>query len=61
MQTIHFLKSIKNPQLEDYKIRYRYENRFVFLGNREIKASKSRDVEGLSMYVRNADHDWDVE
>ena len=61
MQTIHFLKSIKNPRLEDYNIRYRYKNRFAFLGNGEIKASKSRDVLGLSTYVRSADYEWDVE
>ena len=61
MQTIHFLKSIKNPRLEDYNIRYRYKNRFAFLGNGEIKASKNRDVQGLSTYVRSSDYDWDVE
>ncbi|KAF2430448.1 FAD/NAD(P)-binding domain-containing protein [Tothia fuscella] len=60
-QTIHFLKSIKNPRYEDYNIKYRYKNRFAYLGNGDVKATASRDVLGLSPYVRNSDHDWDVE
>lgn len=61
MQTIHFLKTIKEPRPEDYNIRYRYGNRFAFLGNGEIKANTTGDVKGLSTYVRDHDHDWDVE
>ena len=60
-QTIHFLKTIKEPRLEDYNIRYRYGNRFAFLGNGEVKANTTGDVKGLSTYVRDHDHDWDVE
>ncbi|KAH8906172.1 FAD/NAD(P)-binding domain-containing protein [Coniochaeta sp. PMI_546] len=59
--TIHFLKTIKEPRLEDYNIRYRYGNRFAFLGNGEVKANTTGDVKGLSTYVRDHDHDWDVE
>ncbi|KAB5566951.1 4-hydroxyacetophenone monooxygenase [Coniochaeta sp. 2T2.1] len=59
--TIHFLKTIKEPRLEDYNIRYRYGNRFAFLGNGEVKANTTGDVKGLSTYVRNHDHDWEVE
>ena len=61
MQTIHFLKSIKDPRFEDYEIRYRYKNRFAFLGNGEVKANNTKDVKGLSTYVRNSDHDWSVD
>ena len=33
VQTIHFLKTIKHPRFEDYDIKYRYGNRFAYLGN----------------------------
>ncbi|KAK5169773.1 uncharacterized protein LTR77_005751 [Saxophila tyrrhenica] len=59
--TIHFLKSIKDPRMEDYNIRWRYRNRFAFLGNGDIKATLSQDVRGLSTYMRNSDHEWSVE
>lgn len=59
--TIHFLKSIKEPRYEDYDIHYRYKNRFAFLGNGEVKATASRDVQGLSPYIRDGDHDWYVD
>jgi hypothetical protein len=61
MQTIHFLKSIKDPRFEDYDITYRYKNRFSYLGNGDVKATASRDVAGLSPYIRNSDHDWQVD
>jgi hypothetical protein len=61
MQTIHFLKSIKEPRFEDYNIRYRYKNRFAFLGNGNVKATASKDVLGLAAYVRASDHEWAVE
>lgn len=60
-QTIHFLKTIKEPRYEDYDIRYRYGNRFAFLGNGEIKANTTKDVLGLSTYVRDGDEEWSVE
>lgn len=59
--TIHFLKSIKEPRMEDYNIRWRYKNRFAFLGNGDVKATASRDVAGLSTYMRSSDHEWSVE
>ncbi|PGH26433.1 hypothetical protein AJ80_01931 [Polytolypa hystricis UAMH7299] len=59
--TIHFLKSIKTPRLEDYNIRYRYKNRFAFLGNGEVKHTSTGDVLGLSPYVRSSDHEWSIE
>ncbi|KAI0170094.1 hypothetical protein BJ166DRAFT_608187 [Pestalotiopsis sp. NC0098] len=59
--TIHFLKTIKEPRFEDYNIRYRYGNRFAYLGNGEIKANVTKDVKGLSTYIRNSDHEWSVE
>ncbi|PVH95804.1 FAD/NAD(P)-binding domain-containing protein [Periconia macrospinosa] len=59
--TIHFLKSIKDPRFEDYEFKYRYKNRFAFLGNGDVKATASGDVAGLSPYIRNADHEWHVE
>ncbi|KAL6849718.1 hypothetical protein ACO1O0_009261 [Amphichorda felina] len=59
--TIHFLKSIKDPRFEDYDIRWRYGNRFAFLGDGEVKANKTKDVLGLSTYVRDSDHEWGVE
>ncbi|KIW09237.1 uncharacterized protein PV09_00163 [Verruconis gallopava] len=59
--TIHFLKSIKRPRYEDYNIRYRYKNRFAYLGNGDVKGTASRNVQMLSPYIRNYDHEWDVE
>ncbi|KAF2119710.1 hypothetical protein BDV96DRAFT_610597 [Lophiotrema nucula] len=59
--TIHFLKSIKEPRWEDYDYTYRYKNRFAYLGNGDVKATAARDVLGLSTYIRNSDHEWDVE
>ncbi|KAE9986270.1 hypothetical protein EG328_006273 [Venturia inaequalis] len=59
--TIHFLKTIKDPRFEDYNIRYRYKNRFAYLGNGDVKATASRDILGLSPYIRNSDHDWQVD
>ncbi|RDW77743.1 hypothetical protein BP6252_05796 [Coleophoma cylindrospora] len=59
--TIHFLKTIKDPRLEDYNIRYRYKNRFAFLGNGDVKANLKGEVAGLSPYVRSSDHEWAVE
>ncbi|KAL1888473.1 hypothetical protein Sste5346_009517 [Sporothrix stenoceras] len=59
--TIHFLKTIKSPRFEDYNIRYRYGNRFAYLGNGEVKANVTGDVNGLATYVRNNDEEWDVE
>ena len=59
--TIHFLKTIKEPRYEDYDIRYRYKNRFAFLGNGDVKATASRDVQGLSPYIRDSDHEWYVD
>lgn len=58
--TIHFLKSIKNPRFEDYDIRYRYKNRFAFLGNGDVKATATKDVLGLSTYIRASDDEWEV-
>ncbi|EPE06691.1 4-hydroxyacetophenone monooxygenase [Ophiostoma piceae UAMH 11346] len=59
--TIHFLKTIKQPRYEDYNIRYRHGNRFAYLGNGEVKANVTKDINGLATYVRNTDEDWDVE
>jgi hypothetical protein len=55
------LKSIKRPRYEDYNIRYRYKNRFAYLGNGDVKGTASRDVDLLSPYIRSYDHEWDVE
>jgi hypothetical protein len=60
-QTIHFLKTIKDPRFEDYNIRYRYKNRFAFLGNGEVKAHVKGDVQGLAPYVRDHDHEWSID
>ncbi|KAK5141166.1 hypothetical protein LTR04_002701, partial [Oleoguttula sp. CCFEE 6159] len=49
--TIHFLKSIKEPRFEDYNIRYRYKNRFAFLGNGDVKATAARDVSPRAQHV----------
>ncbi|KAF2737728.1 FAD/NAD(P)-binding domain-containing protein [Polyplosphaeria fusca] len=59
--TIHFLKSIKDPRWEDYDYTYRYKNRFAFLGNGDVKATASKDVLGLSPYIRNSDHEWSID
>ncbi|KAG9244397.1 hypothetical protein BJ878DRAFT_534602 [Calycina marina] len=59
--TIHFLKTIREPRLEDYNIRYKYKNRFAFLGNGEVKAHVTNDYAGLAPYIRNSDHDWVIE
>ncbi|OQV09894.1 hypothetical protein CLAIMM_13971 [Cladophialophora immunda] len=59
--TIHYLKTIKDLRMEDYDVKYRYKNRFAYLGNGTVKASASKDVAGLSPYVRNSDSEWDIE
>ncbi|KAF2790613.1 FAD/NAD(P)-binding domain-containing protein [Melanomma pulvis-pyrius CBS 109.77] len=59
--TIHFLKTIKDPRFEDYDFTYRYKNRFAFLGNGDVKATASRDVLGLSPYIRSSDHEWSID
>lgn len=58
--TVHFLKSLKDPRFEDYDIKYRYKNRFAFLGNGSVKAMSTQDALGLATYVRNSDHDWSI-
>lgn len=45
----------------NFDYRYRYKNRFAFLGNGDIKATVTKDVEGLSAYMRDSDHEWHVE
>lgn len=59
--TMHFLKTIKEPRYEDYDIRYRYKNRFAFLGNGDVKATASRYVQGLSPYIRDSNNEWYVD
>lgn len=49
------------PRYEDYRIKYRYGNRFSYLGNGEVKANMTGDVDGLSTYVRSSDHGWNIE
>lgn len=61
LQSIHFMKTVKDPRYEDYNIRYRRHNRYAFLGNGEVKATAAKDVQGLSTYIRNDDSDWYVE
>lgn len=61
VKTIHFLKTIKDPRMEDYDFKYRYGNRFAFLGNGQVKATATGDVLGLSPYIRNSDHPWCVD
>ncbi|KAJ5629463.1 sterigmatocystin biosynthesis monooxygenase stcW [Penicillium herquei] len=59
--TIHFLKTIRDPRFEDYDIKYRFGNRFAFLGNGDVKATASGDVQGLSTYIRADDQEWTVD
>lgn len=59
--TIHFLKTMKEPRWEDYEYKYRYGNRFAFLGNGDMKATAARDVDGLSRYIRADDSEWFVD
>lgn len=47
--------------MEDYDFKYRYRNRFAFLGDGTVKAMLTKDVNGLAPYVRNADVEWDIE
>lgn len=60
-KTIHYLKTIKEPRAEDYDFKYRYGNRFAFLGNGTVKAMVTKDIDGLSTYVRSSDTAWDIE
>ena len=56
------MKTIKDPRFEDYNIRYKYKNRFAFLGNGEVKANTIKgEVQGLAPYVRNSDHEWSID
>ncbi|KAI1625804.1 hypothetical protein EDD37DRAFT_588822 [Exophiala viscosa] len=59
--TIHFLKTIKDPRIEDYDITYRHKNRFAFLGDGSVKATNTKDIYGLAPYVRGSDHEWSVD
>lgn len=59
--TIHFLKTIRDPRFEDYDIKYRFNNRFAYLGNGDVKATGGNDVRGLSTYIRADDQDWTVD
>jgi hypothetical protein len=52
---------MKEPRYEDYDIKYRYKNRFAFLGNGDMKAHATGDTMGLARYVRATDHDWQVD
>lgn len=61
MQTIYHVKTLMEPRYEDCRIKYRYGNRFAFLGNGEVKANVTGDVKGLSTYMRTSDHEWDIE
>jgi hypothetical protein len=61
LQTIHYLKTIKEPRLQDYEFKYRYGNRFAFLGNGTVKAQVTKDIAGLAPYVRSADTPWEIE
>lgn len=47
--------------MEDYNFKYRHGNRFVFLGNGTVKAMVTKDIDGLSPYVRNSDTEWEIE
>jgi hypothetical protein len=47
--------------MEDYHIKYRYKNRFAFLGNGDVKALTTQDTMGLASYVRSSDYDWTVD
>lgn len=61
LQTIHFLKTLKDPRYEDYNYRYNYKNRFAFLGNGDVKHTASKNVVGLAPYIRSADTEWCVD
>lgn len=61
LQTIHYLKTIKEPRSQDYDFKYRYGNRFAYLGNGTVKAQLTKDTAGLAPYVRTADTPWDIE
>jgi hypothetical protein len=58
---VHFIKTLKEPRMEDYNIEYMYRNRFAFLGNGDVKATARRDVQGLAPHIRNGDSEWFVE
>lgn len=47
--------------MEDYNIRYRYKNRFAFLGDGRVKAHIKGDTMGLAPYVRGSDHPWSID
>ncbi|KIX06631.1 uncharacterized protein Z518_04607 [Rhinocladiella mackenziei CBS 650.93] len=59
--TIHFLKSIKDPRMEDYNLKYRYKNRFAFLGDGSVRALAENNTPGLAPYIRSTDHEWTVD
>ncbi|KAH0845345.1 putative sterigmatocystin biosynthesis monooxygenase stcW [Fonsecaea pedrosoi] len=59
--TIHFLKTIKEPRMEDYDFEYKSGNRFAFLGNGNVKAMLTGDIDGLSPYIRDADCPWTID
>ena len=58
---LHAVTAFSDPRWEDFNYKYVHKNRFAFLGNGDVKATASRDVLGLSPYIRSSDYDWSVE
>lgn len=59
-QSIHYFKTIKTPRWERYHIRYHDDDPWGFLGNGRIKAEVEDDAEGMTTYLRNSDHPWEL-
>ncbi|KAF2180148.1 FAD/NAD(P)-binding domain-containing protein [Zopfia rhizophila CBS 207.26] len=58
--SIHYLKTLKTPRWEHYNIRYLGDDPWGFLGNGRIKAEVEDDFEGMTSYIRNSDHPWEL-
>lgn len=59
-ESIHYLKTLKTPRWEHYNIRYHDDDPWGFLGNGRIEAETKDDFLGMTSYLRNSDHSWEI-
>ncbi|EUC47349.1 hypothetical protein COCMIDRAFT_90164 [Bipolaris oryzae ATCC 44560] len=58
--SLHYLKTLKTPRWEHYNIRYHDDDPWGFLGNGRIEAETKDDFLGMTSYLRNSDHGWEI-
>ena len=61
LQSLHYMKTIKEVKFEHYDMRYRNQNMWAYLGNGRVKAETEHDLTKLAPYMRNKDVPWEIE